>query len=375
MNYIIYFILLTGSLFAHGQESQIQDFELVDLLILNQHLTDKESSDFQQEISDLHLHIRSLAQLYQGKMINKTTHKSKLSEATKKRIIKEIQPEIEHLQETRFIRPENELVRLGILYHLHDQFDFQSDATQLELLYFYQQPLQEDQDKTKTEIRLQIENRIVESLSNKISDFTLPLRSLTQRDFSTITKYNLFTQLISKLSETEDQYLIHRYLIDQLELYLKEKPDSKLRDQLIDQIMLNLSLHKMDPEQFKRVLQLIIQFQIYKWQDKASIPYRTHKGYKFTNHDIAEVNPLIIRFFEELLRKKFLFLSQITDISFLHQLSRQFAGKSIELEFINRWTEYWAKNSLDISISDRMYLKSMNLDYLMIPRITCESIF
>lgn len=40
MNYIIYFILLTGSLFAHGQESQIQDFELVDLLILNQHLTD-----------------------------------------------------------------------------------------------------------------------------------------------------------------------------------------------------------------------------------------------------------------------------------------------------------------------------------------------
>lgn len=145
-------------------------------------------------------------------MINKTTHKSKLSEATKKRIIKEIQPEIEHLQETRFIR-QNNLFNWGFFIIYINQFDFQSDATQLELLYFYQQPLQEDQHKTKTEIRHQIENRIVESVSNKISDFTLPLRSLTQRDFSTITKYNLFTQLISKLSETEDQYLIHRYLI------------------------------------------------------------------------------------------------------------------------------------------------------------------
>lgn len=378
--YLTLFLLVNLLAITCNAQPLDYKFEALNLANLNLKEFDLETQGILIEVNDIYDHLHENPELVRY-LTNPSIKQRASIKKTLQQLSKDIRIQIEHLLT---INSNNRLLNLykinAIIYFtevLQLDRDLLKDAIKEFLYDTNSPPIELSKISINNEDVLQMKQNILNYLRDLIQNDYLNIDILFKNDIQTLSNFDFLIQINKFELDQVTRTKLTNYLIEQLQKLLSAGKSTLNLSQinLIDQIMLCLSEIQLDQAQFKTVVDIIIQNGLFMWQNKQTINYLKSKNLTYYNLDIVEYNPLIVRFIEQISKKKLMFKNHIEDISLLHQLSRRYSGTQVELVLISALTDFVARNRYSLSISDRMYLKSMNLDYLMEPRITCESVF
>lgn len=197
------------------------------------------------------------------------------------------------------------------------------------------------------------------SLSQLLADDWMLLDKINGLNFTELSypfaKYDILAEY-AKAGSAEAQILLIQYLIEQFKTNSKEALSTNanyqtVKKQLIDKLSDNVAQLNWNIQNEVKINHLLSEPDLYLRKSKIQT--------QFSNHDIYLLNPILVRWLEELGQKKFLFRSQPEDISFVFQLIHKNKNNSLLSELLKIQMLKIAVHKKQLSLSDHLMLNQV----------------